>query len=566
MKHSGPAADLRFCTIALTPAITILATRKSDCSRAHHAITSGRSSGRIQPHRFLGHRPFVPAPRFAHTGKTDTSESVDVSPDVSPACVQNADCTAALGPCLTSTCAGSHCTAPVAVNPGSCDDGNACTVQDTCKKGMCVGSSMLVCNDGDLCTNDSCDLATGCTSTFNSVPCDDGDACTIADTCGLGQCGGTGVVCDDGNVCTTDACDATSGCSAAAISLPSACTDGNACTGPDSCAGSVCLGSSVPCDDKNPCTADSCNPISGCTFAGSNQGNACDDASACSENDVCASGSCSGTPLDCSDDDACTLDNCEPTVGCTQTKIAGCTPPVPIIGVQIDRVGRPLINHMLNNPLGLKDGSHDAAMDAWNAIADMALWSGNTAVLTQAMALFDSVDTVCGNQFLAGADYNPLALTFAEDRLYVNTQSTTCSTFLAVELSFFGTASTDCGGRKITYDVVDVLYSLLITGKSSGVGDGIDSPPWELWSQLSLVGVRVLRSVIAPLRHGPDGHPVSNAGAPQAGRAEHPRTGRRIHAVQMFISAQRGVCRGHRGLFGRPQRRRRQRGGRWRGW
>jgi len=47
--------------------------------------------------------------------------------------------------------------------------------------------------------------------------CDDGNRCTVADTCAAGPagpvCGGTPVSCDDGNACTVDACDpVTGGC------------------------------------------------------------------------------------------------------------------------------------------------------------------------------------------------------------------------------------------------------------------------------------------------------------------------------------------------------------------
>ena len=63
--------------------------------------------------------------------------------------------------------------------PTDCDDGNACT-DDSCDPatGLCVNTPNIDCDDGDACTDDSCDPATGlCVNTPN-YDCDDGDACT----------------------------------------------------------------------------------------------------------------------------------------------------------------------------------------------------------------------------------------------------------------------------------------------------------------------------------------------------------------------------------------------------
>ncbi len=63
--------------------------------------------------------------------------------------------------------------------PWLCDDGNACTENDTCSGGICAGTPVN-CDDNNACTVDACDPRTGCTHT--AVVCDDGDACTV-DTC-----------------------------------------------------------------------------------------------------------------------------------------------------------------------------------------------------------------------------------------------------------------------------------------------------------------------------------------------------------------------------------------------
>jgi hypothetical protein len=70
--------------------------------------------------------------------------------------------------------------------------------------------------------------------------------------------------CDDGVGCTVDACDALLGCS----NTPddSACNDGNVCNGEETCDPDAdCQdGEPLNCDDGNACTADSCDPETGC--------------------------------------------------------------------------------------------------------------------------------------------------------------------------------------------------------------------------------------------------------------------------------------------------------------
>ena len=60
-----------------------------------------------------------------------------------------------------------------------------------------------VCDDGNPCTDDSCDPATVlCIAHANTAPCDDGDDCSVADACKDGACGG--VSAPDATTCTAD--------------------------------------------------------------------------------------------------------------------------------------------------------------------------------------------------------------------------------------------------------------------------------------------------------------------------------------------------------------------------
>ena len=198
---------------------------------------------------------------------------------------------------------------------GPCYDGNACTTNDACTAGVCKGGPPPSCNDGKVCTDDSCDTSIGCKYTSNTKACNDNNACTTNDACTGGFCSGTGMVdCDDKKPCTTDSCDSATGCKH--TNSTATCDDGNACTIIDQCAGGVCTGSgSMTCDDSNACTDDSCHTTNGCVYT--NNTKACDDNEPCTTNDACSGGGCTGgAPPNCSDANLCTTDYCAPGIGC----------------------------------------------------------------------------------------------------------------------------------------------------------------------------------------------------------------------------------------------------------
>eukprot|EP00808_Paulinella_micropora_P013663 g18574.t1 len=111
--------------------------------------------------------------------------------------------------------------------------GNSCTVYDQCKDGYCASGKPLVCSDDNSCTTDSCHEEYGCVFEFNSEPCEDYDACTVADRCAGGSCkGGRALACSDSNICTTDSCHREHGC--------------------------IFEKNRLPCDDYQRCTIDTC--------------------------------------------------------------------------------------------------------------------------------------------------------------------------------------------------------------------------------------------------------------------------------------------------------------------
>jgi len=79
-----------------------------------------------------------------------------------------------------------HCIAQL--DGTACDDGNSCTLGDTCKTFVCKPGPVDVCDDANICTNDSCDPLLGCIQTNNTIACTDGNACTNPDVCLAGAC------------------------------------------------------------------------------------------------------------------------------------------------------------------------------------------------------------------------------------------------------------------------------------------------------------------------------------------------------------------------------------------
>ncbi len=206
----------------------------------------------------------------------------------------------------------SHVSLP---NGANCDDGDVCNGFGACLKGVCVVSGALVCDDGNPCTNDSCNSQLGCTHVPHLGACNDGNACTLGDGCASGACLGKALECDDLNVCTTDVCKVDTGCGY--LPVPGPCDDGDACTSGDTCTEGTCTGGAADCDDKQPCTVDTCTSLGTCAHdATTTESTGCDDGDACTLGDTCKSGVCTaGVKIDCDDGNTCTDNACDPTSG-----------------------------------------------------------------------------------------------------------------------------------------------------------------------------------------------------------------------------------------------------------
>ena len=286
------------------------------------------------------------------TGGTDIPCS-DGDPCTQDQCNPAGGCThvAAAGPCddgnpctladhcVDGTCTpgNSVCVCAVEADCAQWNDENACNGTISCIGGVCKvkPGSGVTCPIGEAgpCQVKGCDKLTGqcgVISVPDGTPCTDGNVCTAPDKCASGQCKGGTPACpcvddagclafDDGNLCNgllrctggqcapdptsvvtcaggggpcaAGGCDPKSGkCSDEPVADGSPCDDGEACTEGDACKAGVCAGKAKTCDDKNPCTTDSCSPKGTCESTPNSL--ACDDGDPCTEGDVCASGTC----------------------------------------------------------------------------------------------------------------------------------------------------------------------------------------------------------------------------------------------------------------------------------
>jgi hypothetical protein len=212
---------------------------------------------------------------------------------------------------------------------------------------------------------------------------------------------------------------------------------------------------------------------------------------------VCAAGQvCDGTP-DSPAAGTCVTSTCGASACrngqvCDPPSLTCVNPGVPRRGVQIDRVGRPLINTLLTNPFDLYrppaatvNDTSDQTRAAYNADSGSeSMWVKNwSPAIAQHLGYFDGLDGQCSsgsaatNQLGFGVTlpaYGLLARVLASDQLLVDTSRTVCKTYLAVEQRALGLdpTLTDCGGRTLDIDVVDRTYTLL-TNPTMPLSDGV---------------------------------------------------------------------------------------------
>ncbi len=224
-----------------------------------------------------------------------------------PACTTDAECEGevVVQPCQVARCdlARGVCEAAPLADRTLCDDDDKCTLVDTCRAGECVGDGAVDCDDGNLCTADTCNPdagGRGCVHTPSTgEPCDDGNLCSVNDVCAAGKCLGN----DSGCGCAVDAdCGIFD--------------DADLCNGALTCQAGKCrvdASSIISCDRTfdSACVRTTCVPQSGlCERLPLVDGAACDDGNPCTGPDHCQAGACSAGEYLC---DVCTADvECAP--------------------------------------------------------------------------------------------------------------------------------------------------------------------------------------------------------------------------------------------------------------
>ena len=250
-------------------------------------------------------------------------------------------------PCVGDGCPGGLCAEDSDCQQGACiwhEGGQVCATD--CEKdcpagtvcddgtGQCVSSAPMLCRP---CTEDTeCRTDNGhggtCVSygdsgSFCGADCEESEDCPAGYFCDAGQCKSGSGVCN----CTVASIAAGDTTKCSQTNDSGACLGERTCTsdGLTACdawtpAEDVCDGldnncdgatDTIPCDDNNACTVDSCQGEAGCQFS-PDDSLPCDDNDDCTEADACAQGQCGGAPVLCNDDDPCTADTCVTGSGC----------------------------------------------------------------------------------------------------------------------------------------------------------------------------------------------------------------------------------------------------------
>ncbi len=255
-------------------------------------------------------------------------------------CRANAvDCTGLVTTCASAACdqGSGECVVTPRAEGQACDDGSACTTDDTCLGGACVGADQCICKDvpdgglcddgractqGDACASELCvgqpvlcapstalcrvtlclEIQGGCVEEAqpDGTPCDDGDPCTVGGACLDGDCAGAV------NTCF---------CADKADGTP--CDDANPCTIGDACTDQACAGTPRDCSASGDgaCMQGVCDMADGsCVAAPLPNGTPCDDSLPCTLADACTFGKCLGQPMVCPSD-ACNVGSCDPASG-----------------------------------------------------------------------------------------------------------------------------------------------------------------------------------------------------------------------------------------------------------
>jgi peptidoglycan/xylan/chitin deacetylase (PgdA/CDA1 family) len=186
--------------------------------------------------------------------------------------------------------------------------------------GTALVGEPLILDDQNSCTDDLCNAEAGLLHINNAADCDDNDPETTKDICIEGVCTGQLLACPPGewtavskywchlcndegtdftnegapldeDQCFVSICDSVLGVVDTPLdNVP--CWDADACTEEDTCLAGICTGSPISCNDYSDCTVDSCAIDSGCHHEIVD--GPCDDGLSFFDDDTCINGVCIG--------------------------------------------------------------------------------------------------------------------------------------------------------------------------------------------------------------------------------------------------------------------------------
>jgi len=188
---------------------------------------------------------------------------------------------------------------------GSCDDGDTCTINDTCNAGVCQGTPRDCSSLDSTCSLGVCDTTGSCVA----QPRNQGMVCSPSLICASNNCNNGSCVqtitegCLIGNTCYIDGdlrpgnpcqvCDSSVSQTNWTNRNSGICNDGNNCTTGDSCSNGVCVGTPKDCSAFNSqCSVGMCGMSGNCYAAPINEGQPCVGTSTPCSSPSCVGGSC----------------------------------------------------------------------------------------------------------------------------------------------------------------------------------------------------------------------------------------------------------------------------------
>jgi hypothetical protein len=132
---------------------------------------------------------------------------------------------------------------------------------------------------------------------------------------------------------------------------------------------------------------------------------------------------------------------------------------------QIDRKGRPSITTLIP----------EEQRDAYSTASDPGAWPALfTDEIEASMAALDLADGVQGNGFISPAVFAEIA---ADDRLQVDLEWSACAGYFTIETSDLVPQphTNDCGGRKLSENVIDDMLSMQVSSWDPSISDFVDA-------------------------------------------------------------------------------------------